>query len=269
MKLRGKTVLITGASSGIGEALAKLYASKGANLILVARRKDRLKALADSLAEWGGTYVVAQADVSVEGAMETALSEALKALPRIDTVIAGSAFGVAGRIEDLSIADFQRQFETNVYGVLRTFYATFESLKASRGRFAVIGSVNGFLALPGNGAYAMSKHAVKAMTDSLRLELRPYGIRVTHISPGFVATEIRQVSNQGEFRPQWKDPIPRWACASSEHAAKVIERAVRWGCREKSITAHGWMAIRLVRFFPGFTFWLMRQLGVSARPAAK
>ncbi len=257
--------MITGASSGIGAALARAYAHRGANLILVARRLDRLEGLAEKLILYNRKVLFLQADVSQDGELERAVAQARAQLPSLDVVIANAGFGVAGIAERLNLEDYRRQFETNVFGVLRTFYATFAELKKSQGSFAVIGSVNGYLSLPGNSAYGMSKHAVRAWADSLYHEGRQVGVSVTHISPGFIATEIRQVNNQGEFLQNAKDPIPGWLCASPDRAAGVIVRAVEARVRERSITFHGWLVIRLVRHFPQLTHWLIRLLGISAR----
>jgi short-subunit dehydrogenase len=265
MDYQGKTVLITGASSGIGEALAKLYAQRGANLILIARRLDRLEKLLTTLPSGSAKHCACRADVSIDGELENAVTQALSTLPGIDIVIAGSGFGVVGRAENLSLEEYRRQFETNVFGVLRTLHATLPALKKSRGRFAVIGSVNSYLSLPGNSPYGMSKYAVRALTDSLYHELYPYGIGVTHLSPGFVATEIRKVDNQGKYRAGSVDPVPPWLAMPPEKAAKIIFRAVERRARERAVTVHGWLVVLMARHFPATTAFLLRSLGVSAR----
>jgi short-subunit dehydrogenase len=263
--LIGKTVFITGASSGIGAALARAYARRGAHVVLTGRRQDRLDALANEIASYNRKVLVFAVDVSKDGDLEQAVAQTLTQLPSIDYVFANAGFGVAGHAETLQLGDYRRQFETNVFGVLRTFYATLEPLKRSRGHFVVIGSANGYLSLPGNSPYGMSKHAVRALSDSLFHELKPLGIRVTHISPGFIDSEIRRVNNAGEFLLNAKDPIPKWLMASPESAARTIQRAVDRGVRECAVTFHGWAVIRLVRHFPLLTQKLIEWLGVSSR----
>lgn len=263
-KLTGKTVFITGASAGIGAALAREYARRGANLVLTARRRERLEEVASQCAGSGGKVLTYAADVTRDGDLPQVVAQALREVSSIDIVIANAGFGVVGAAENLDLDDYRRQFETNVFGVLRTFYATLPALKQSRGCFAIIGSANGYLTLPDNSAYAMSKHAVRALADALRHELRPYGVGVTHISPGLIATEFRQVDNAGQLSDSHRDPVPNWVCASPEHAARVIVRAVRRRVRERPITFHSWLLIRLVRHFPGLTHALMGVLGVKA-----
>ncbi|MCB0404008.1 MAG: SDR family NAD(P)-dependent oxidoreductase, partial [Bdellovibrionales bacterium] len=135
--------VITGASSGIGEALAKVYAARGFQTVLLARRLDRTQTLAQSLSPMG---LALAADVTCDSDLHEACATTLEKYGRVDTVVANAGFGVSGLVEKLTIADYQKQFETNVYGVLRTFYAFKDALKQSRGRFAIIGSVNGYIA---------------------------------------------------------------------------------------------------------------------------
>jgi short-subunit dehydrogenase len=249
----GKAVFITGASSGIGAALARELAAHGAKLALVARRRERLEELATKL---GARVKVttAVADVTEEGALEAAAHAAEEALGSIDVVIANAGFGVVDRFERLSLADYRRQFETNVFGVLRTIYATLPALKRARGRLAIIGSVSGHVPTPRYSAYAMSKFAVRALAECLRDELAPDGITVTLISPGFVATEIGQVDKNGVWHPDRESRAPAWLRMRADHAARDIVAAIAAGRREAVITAHGKLGVFFYRHFP----WLVQ-----------
>src|SRR6185437_8476236 len=112
----GKTVLITGASSGIGAALARQYAKEGANLVLCARRADRLNDLASELSRGSARALAVEADVSQDGEMERAVSEAVREFGHLDVVIANAGFSVAGRFDRLTLEDHRRQFEVNFFG---------------------------------------------------------------------------------------------------------------------------------------------------------
>lgn len=253
-------VLITGASSGIGEALAREYARRGARLALLARREDRLDRIA---AEVGVPCVVARCDVSRDGDVEAAVEAAMRAYGRLDVVVANAGFGVMGAVERLELEDFRRQFETNVFGVLRTVKASLEPLRRTRGRLAIVGSVNGYVATPATAAYAMSKFAVRALSETLDAELAAHGVSVTHVAPGFVATEIRLRGNDGELRSA-EDPIPSFLTLSAGEAARQIADAVASRRAEVVITRTGKLAAFVQRHAPS----LMRAAFRLAGPRA-
>lgn len=252
----GQVVFVTGASSGIGAALARAFAREGADLALVARRADRLEALAAELRAAGRRAVGLVADVTRDGDLESAAARAREALGRLDVVVANAGFGVAGPLERLTLDDYRRQFETNVFGVLRTVYATLPDLRRTRGCLVILGSVAGHVASPGASAYAMSKFAVRALADSLAGELAPAGVGVVLISPGFVESEIYQVDNRGTRHPETKDPVPAWLRMPAAKAARRIVAAVARRRRERVITGHGKALVLVQRHAP----WLLRAL---------
>jgi short-subunit dehydrogenase len=255
---RDKAVLITGASSGIGEELARQLGEAGARLTLTARRGELLEKLAKSIAATGGSKPLAlTCDVTREGDLERAVAESVRHWGRLDTVIANAGFGVVGPFKKLSVTDYQRQFETNVFGVLRTIYAALPELEKTRGNVAIIGSVSGWGAVPGASPYAMSKFAVRALANSITPELRLSGVRVTLVSPGFVDSNIRRVDNQGKLHAGAKDPIPQWLVMSTEKAVRQILRAIARGKREIIVTGHGKLLVGLERFMP----WVIRAAG--------
>jgi short-subunit dehydrogenase len=257
-RLQGKTVFITGASSGIGAAIGRYAAEEGASVVLVARRLGKLESVAEDIRRGGGRVLVVEADVTCDGDLERAAAEARAAFGGIDVVVANAGFGVAGRLESLELADYRRQLETNVFGVLRTVYATLGELKRSRGCLAIIGSVAGHLPAPGNSAYAMSKAAVGALSLSLRSELSADKIAVVLVSPGFVESEIRLVDNHGRPRPGVRDAIPTWLRMPAAHAAVEIIDAIVKRERERVLTRHGKVMVLLTRVAPGLVTGLAR-----------
>jgi short-subunit dehydrogenase len=180
-------------------------------------------------------------------------------------VVANAGFGVVGAVESLALEDYRRQFETNVFGVLRTIHATLGDLKTSRGRLVIIGSVSGHLATPGSSPYAMSKFAVRALAEALGHELAPAGVAVTLVSPGFVQSEIRRVDNTGVLRTETPEPIPAWLVVSAERAARTIVRAVARRRREIVVTGHGKVAVFLQRHAPWLVAAGIRAFGVRSR----
>ena len=265
MKDSQNTALITGASSGIGAGLAREFARRGWRVALVARRVEQLDLLASELRGHGGQASAHRGDVTIDGDIARVVAElaAQGAVPSI--VIANAGFCVVGRAQDLALADYRRQFETNVFGVLRTLKESLDSLRATRGRFVIMGSVAGYISIPGGSPYAMSKFAVRALAESLYGELRAVGVGCTLISPGYVDSDIRRVDNQGGFHQHARDPIPGWLRLRTEVAARVMARGILRGKREVIVTFHGKVMIFFARHFPRLTRYLLLRSGVRNR----
>src|SRR6202034_796342 len=260
---RSKSVLITGASSRIGEELAWQLGQAGAKLTLCARRRDRLESLAQKIAAWPGASrpIISECDVSRDGDLERAVADAVSAWGKLDVAIANAGFGVVAPIKKLSVGDYRRQFETNVFGVLRTIYAALPELEKSRGNLALVGSVSGWVSTPGASPYSMSKFAVRALANAITPELSHSGIKLALISPGFVASEIRNIDNTGKHHRRAKDPIPAWLVMPTSKAASQALRAIARGRRERIITAHGKLFVAIERFAP----WILRAGTARAR----
>jgi short-subunit dehydrogenase len=262
----GQAVLITGASSGIGAALAREFGARGADVALLARRADRLAALAADVERWGRRALAIRADVTVDGDLERAVAATLAAFDRLDVVVANAGFGVVGPVERLTLDDYRRQFETNVFGVLRTVKASLDALKASRGRLAIVGSVAGYVATPGASPYAMSKFAVRGLAAALGHELAPAGVSVTLVVPGYVEAEIRRVDNTGVFRPETSDPVPARLIMPAPRAARQIVRAIARRRSEVVITGHGKLGVFTQRHAPWLVTAAIRMFGLRSRP---
>ncbi len=261
-RIDGTVAFITGASSGIGAALAEEFARRGADVVLAARRAGRLEEVAERVRGHGRRALAVSCDVTRDGDLEAAVVQGLAAFGRLDWVVANAGFGVAGAMHKLQIEDVRRQFETNVFGVLRTFYAAREALLASRGCLAIMGSVSGELAFPKGGPYSMSKFAVRALAQVLWYELGRKGVNVTLIEPGFVESEIRQVDKWGAHDPERPDTMPRWLRTRADVAARKMVRAIVRRRRKVVVTGHGKLAVMLERLAPGPVAWLVRRYGV-------
>lgn len=259
----GKVVLVTGASSGIGEALSREFARQGASLALLGRRADRLAALEAELRGMGREALALPADVTRDGDLERAVAQAAARLGRIDVAVANAGFGVIRPLARLSLEDYRRQLETNVFGVLRTIYAALDELTRSRGTLVLVGSVTAWVSVPGTSAYAMSKAAVRALADALHGELEPRGVHTVLVSPGYVESEIRKVDNRGILHPEVRDPIPRWLRAPAPAVARSIVRAVAARRRDVVVTGHGKAIVFLARHFPRLLALALRRTSGS------
>jgi len=265
MRFAGKTALITGASAGIGRALALQLAREGADVAIAARRLELLEQLARDVEALGRKALPLKCDVTREEEVRAAVAAATARFGALDVVVANAGFGVVGAVEDLSSDDFRRQFETNIFGVLHTVKAALPALERSRGRLALVGSVSGHVTVPGTAAYSMSKYAIRSLADALFHELRPKGVAVTLISPGFIESDFRQVDNKGVHHPEVQDPCPQWLVMPKAAAARKIARAIAGRRREIILTGHGKLAVFLHRHFPWAMSLFFRWTGFKGR----
>jgi short-subunit dehydrogenase len=261
-----QTVLITGASSGIGAGLAREFARRGWCVALVARRLEKLEVLAAEVRASGGKVSVHRGDVTVEGSLSEVIGELARLGSTPSIVVANAGFGVVGNAARLTIADYQRQFDTNVFGVLRTLHETLPALQRTQGRFVIMGSVAGHLSAAGSSAYTMSKFAVRALAESLHGDLGALGVGCTLISPGFVDSDIRRVDNRGALHAQARDPIPAWLRMRTDKAARIMVRGILRGRREVIVTFHARVIVFFTRVFPGLTRYVLLRGGRGSRP---
>jgi len=182
-------VIITGASSGIGEALAYLLADQGAWLALAARSADKLDAVAAECERRGAKAIAVPTDVIVEEQCKRLIERALEQYRRIDMLINNAGFSVTAPFADLpDLAGFKEVMDTNLMGSVYCTYYALPHLKQTRGRIVGVSSLSGRLPLPFNSAYSASKHAMAGFFDTLRLELADSGVTVTMAYPDFVVT---------------------------------------------------------------------------------
>lgn len=266
---QNQVVFVTGASSGIGKAMGEEYWNQGAKVVFAARRRKRLDTIVTGLnaIRENSAYAV-DCDVCDDQSVLESVNRAIEKFKKIDVCIANAGFGVVEAVQSLSLQDFKRQFETNVFGVLRTFYACQDQIIKNKGRFAIIGSINSYVSLPNASAYCMSKHAVKALSESLYHELHPFGASCTLLCPGYVRSEIRHVNNQGRWNEN-ASPQPKFFTLPAEKAAIKIRRAIQKRKRERVVTAHGYWTVRWVRHFPSLFHACIRHLGIRGRRQSK
>jgi len=242
-------VFITGASSGIGAAVALEFAREGAKVALAARRLDRLTSVKEEIESLGTTALALECDVTDRESINRAVADTMAEFGRIDVVLANAGFGVSGAATRLETDDFRRQFETNVFGVIDTVYATLPHLMESKGRLAIVSSVMGRVGLPASAPYCASKFAVLGFAESIYFDLADHGVSVTCINPGIVASEIRSVNNRGEFTGK-PDPASRRLIMPTEVAARKMVRAIHRKVPEYTFTGHGVFVSFISRHFP-------------------
>ncbi len=189
--IAGKVVVITGASSGLGQAAARALCAEGASVALGARRVERIEALAKELRGRGGRALAIATDVTQLDQVRRLVDEAVRELGRIDVMINNAGLMPASPFERLKIDEWNRMVDVNIKGVLYGIAAALPHMKQQKaGHIINVASVAGHKVRAGNAVYAATKHAVRVLSEGLRMEVKPYNIRTTVISPGAVATEL-------------------------------------------------------------------------------
>lgn len=189
--IEGKIVVITGASSGLGEATARHLSEHGAVVVLGARRIDRIRALAKALAGREGKAIAVQVDVTQSEQVKQLVDAAVERYGRIDVLINNAGLMPHSPLERLKVADWDRMINVNIKGVLYGIAAALPYMQRQKsGHIINVSSVAGHKVRPGSAVYAATKHAVLALSEGLRQEVKPYHIRTTVISPGAIATEL-------------------------------------------------------------------------------
>ena len=187
----GKVVVITGASSGLGEATARLLSGQGATVALGARRAERIEALAAELTAKGGKALAVTTDVTDVAQVRRLVDTAVQTYGRIDVMLNNAGLMPHSPLERLKTDDWDRMIDVNIKGVLYGVAAALRHMKEQKsGHIINVSSVAGHKVNPGSAVYAATKYAVRALTEGLRQEVKPYNIRTTIISPGAIATEL-------------------------------------------------------------------------------
>ncbi len=189
-------MIVTGASSGIGRALALRLGAEGYRVGLIARRRDELEAATATITAAGGAAVAAVADVGDRAALRAAIAVVESRLGPVDVMVANAGFGAPTRLDPLNTPDVEQTIRVNVLGVIYSIEAVLPGMLArGRGHLLAISSLAAFKGLPGESAYCASKAAVNAYMEGLRIALRPKGVVVTTVCPGFVETPMTPMNS--------------------------------------------------------------------------
>jgi short-subunit dehydrogenase len=224
----GRAVLLTGASSGIGHALARELAAERARTALVARDRERLDEVRSECLALGGGAIVVPGDVGVESDCGRIVEETVAALGGLDVLLLNAGITMWSRVEDLADASiFERLIRVNYLGCVWLARAALPHLRAARGQIVVVSSLTGLTGVPTRSGYAASKHALHGFFDSLRIELRGSGVDVTIVCPDFVKSEIHRRAIGADGRPLGKSPMRESKIMSAEECAARILRAAR------------------------------------------
>lgn len=221
--LHGRVIILTGASSGFGALTARRLAAEGARLVLVARRRERLEALA---AELSAEAAVEAGDVTVPDDRRRVVDTALQTFGRIDVLINNAGMGRLDWLKNLTPAEIDRMIDVNFRAPLQlTRLVVPHMLRAGRGHIVHVASLASFIAMPPYVIYAATKFGLKGFADALRREVEPLGIRVTAVYPAPAWTEFPDANGESVFRPFFSSR--RWLFLDPERVAGAIVRALK------------------------------------------
>ena len=235
-----KVVIVTGASRGIGAAMARRLAESGAWLALAARSREDLEAVAEACRRRGGRALVAPTDVADEAACRALIEKTVAEYGRVDCLINNAGITMWASFEALEVlAPLTRIMEVNYLGSVYTTYYALPHLKASRGRLVAVSSLAGKTGVPKRSGYAASKHALVGFFDSLRIELAGSGVSVTIAYPGFVKSETRKRAFGADGQPLGESPVQEEKVMTAGEAAEMILAAAAGRRREAYLTWRG------------------------------
>jgi short-subunit dehydrogenase len=250
MDVKGKVIIVTGASSGIGEATARQFAGEGAKVVLAARRVDRLESLAQEIDRMGAgaETLVVQADLSKLEDIQSLINQTLNKFGRIDVLVNNAGFGRLDWLENLDPKkDIQAQFDVNVLGVVQTTRQTLPvMIKQRSGHIINMCSMAGLVATPTYTIYAACKHAVHGFSEALRREVKPWGIDVSMIYPGGVTTEFGQHAG---IKRKTQATTPKFLLLSAEDVGRAVVQLV-----------HRPRPMWIIPWLWSFTVWMNRNL---------
>jgi short-subunit dehydrogenase len=248
--MKDKVVIITGASSGIGKALAYEFASRGAVLVLAARRIERLQQIKEELAD--SQILTVQADVSNELDCQKIIDHTIEHFGKIDVLINNAGISMRALFSDLEVNVIKKLMDVNFWGTVYCTKSALPYLLKTKGSVVGVISIAGYVGLPARTGYSASKYAIRGFLDALRIENLKNGLHVLVAAPGFTASEVREAALTQDGSLQGKTPRNESKMMTAEECASKIAKAVKKRKRELILTfIEGKFTVFLGKFWPG------------------
>jgi short-subunit dehydrogenase len=262
----GRTVIVTGASSGIGRETAREFARRRAHVVLASRSRDKLEALAAELADLPGRRLVVPTDVTDRLAVEALVRRTMEEFDGVDVLVNNAGVGLFAPIAGGSLDNMRHLFDVNFWGAIHCIQAAVPYMRRQgRGHIVNVSSVAGKVAVPYLGAYSATKFALTAVSGALRSELAGTGIHVSTVYPGLTHTSFQENMLREVAVP---DP-PRYLRSVAPAAvARRIVQAVRWNLRDTYVTAGDFAAVAAYPLAPALADWGLRLFWLGSRPGA-
>jgi dehydrogenase/reductase SDR family member 7B len=250
--MKDKVIVITGASSGIGRALAFECGKRGAKLAISSRNIEKLQEVADHLVSMKRDVLVVKADVSMESDCAALISKTMETYGRIDVLINNAGISMRALFEDVDLKVIKQLMDTNFWGTVYCSKQALPFLLKSKGSLVGVSSIAGYKGLPGRTGYSASKFAMQGILEVIRIENRKKGLHVLIASPGFTASNIRNLSLTKDGTSQGETPLDESKLMSAEEVAKQIGDAIEKRKRTLILTTQGKLTVLLNKFFPSF-----------------
>lgn len=250
MAFQGKVVVVTGASSGIGEALCRELLQSGARVVMAARNTEKMHAIAAEYAD--AEALIVKVDVSRQEECELLIREAVGSFGGIDVLINNAGMSMRAIFEDLDLTVIQQLMNVNFWGTVFCTRAAMPYLLKSKGSVVGVSSIAGFQGLPARTGYSSSKFAMHGFLNTLRVETLNQGLHVMIACPGFTASNIRNTALTADGSPQGDTPLEEGKLMSAEEVARRILKGIERRKRTLVMTMQGKLVVGLSKFFPAW-----------------
>lgn len=247
---RNKVVVVTGASYGIGEAIAREFARNGSKVVLAARSENNLARITSQLTESGYTASFVKTDVSVETDCRNLMAKTIELYGTIDILINNAGISMRAAFQDVEMDVLHRLMDVNFWGTVYCTKYALPYLVKNKGSLVGVSSVAGFHGLPGRTGYSASKFAMHGFLETVRIENLNKGLHVMIIAPGFTATEIRKHALNASGTEQGESPLDENSLTSPEYVARWVLKGIRKKKRNKLLTWDGRLTALFQRIVP-------------------
>jgi short-subunit dehydrogenase len=252
---KDKVVIVTGASSGIGKAIAIEFALNGSKVILAARSESKLSEITQVINDAGGEAFYFRTDVSIETDCKKLIEETIKKYGGIDILVNNAGLSMRAAFTDVDIKVLHKLMDVNFWGTVYCTKFALPYLIESKGSLVGVSSVAGFHGLPGRTGYSASKFAIHGLLETIRIENLKKGLHVMIIAPGFTSTDIRKHALTGNGQEQGESPREEQNLMSPEYVAKWVLKGIRKKKRNKLLTWDGRVTALFQRIVPRLVDW--------------
>jgi short-subunit dehydrogenase len=252
---KDKVVIVTGASSGIGEAIAREFALKGSKVVLAARSESKLSEIAKEIIDSGGEAFFVKTDVSIESECKNLVDKTIEKYGTINILVNNAGLSMRAAFLDVDLKVLHRLMDVNFWGTVYCTKYALPYLIENRGSLIGVSSVAGFHGLPGRTGYSASKFAIHGFLETIRIENLKKGLHVMIIAPGFTSTEIRKHALIANGSEQGESPRAEQDLMSPKYVAKWVLKGIRKKKRNKLLTWDGKLTALFQRIIPTVVDW--------------